>query len=206
MIGQLTGQIVRVDTETAIINVAGVGYEVSATSRLLGTLAVGQETTLAIETLVAETFIRLVAFPHNTDRQAFRLLQTVQGVGTKAALAILQVLSPQELGTAILSQDKTAISRAQGVGPKLAQRIIGELKDKTGQLGSTDEFHQSATAQGGSTDGEAASSARQDALLALVGLGYDEASARRTLATLPQAEDETASGLIPAALKKLAAP
>lgn len=202
MIGQLKGVIAETGAETAIIDVGGVGYEVSATSRALTKWQVGSAQTLSVETLVAETYIRLVAFETKTERSCFRLLQSVQGVGAKAALAILSVLAPGELFNAIAAGNKTAIARAQGVGPKLAQRVCTELKDKV-----TGAFGADLPAASGSAPGDAAapiaSTARGDAVAALVGLGYDEGTATRAVSQVPEDADERVEAIIKAALKGL---
>ena len=109
MIGMLRGTVARIDSDTFILDVSGVGYELSATPRLMAGLTVGQDVQLAVETLVGETFLRLVGFASESDRQTFRMLQSVQGVGAKAALSILHVLSPHELLDAVTFEDKTSI-------------------------------------------------------------------------------------------------
>ncbi len=204
MIGHLRGKVIHLGDDTAVIDVGGVGYEVAATPRLLSSLAMDQEVSLFIETLVAETFIKLIAFQSDQERRAFRLLQSVQGVGSKAALAILHVLPPSALVEAVTYADKTAVARAQGVGPKLALRVVTELKGKLGAV---------LTGQGAgpqieaapSAPAPAAPSARGDAVLALINLGYDEAAARRALTSIEEMPDETVERLIPWALKILAA-
>ncbi len=203
MIGHLEGQVHAVGEDTAILSVGGVGYEVSATPRLLGRLAPGETASLSIETLVAETFIRLVAFENEAERRTFRLLQSVQGVGAKAALSILHVLTPSQLMDAVAMGDKTAVARAQGVGPKLAGRVVTELKGKTVGLLGADDFR--PTAEGLKTEMGSSPTApegvRADTLSALMNLGYDEAAARRALATIPATPDETVETLLTAALK-----
>ncbi|MEM9420960.1 MAG: Holliday junction branch migration protein RuvA [Pseudomonadota bacterium] len=204
MIGHLEGQVHSVGTDTAILSVNGVGYEVSATPRLLGRLTPGQTASLSIETLVAETFIRLVGFDSETERRTFRLLQSVQGVGAKAALAILHVLTPSQLMDAVASGDKAAVARAQGVGPKLAGRVVTELKGKTVSLLGADDFRPPSTPEGGSDSvisNPTAQSVRQDAISALLNLGYDDAAAHRALQSIPNAPDETVETLLTAALK-----
>ena len=202
MIGHLRGTILSTDETTAIIDVQGVGYEVSVSPRLLSRFAEGDEADLAIETLVAETYIRLVGFETASERRAFRLLQTVQGVGAKAALAILNVLSPAALLDAVAVGDKTAVARAQGVGPKLAQRICTELKSKTGGILGTDDAglprHSSATVPDDSLD-----DARADAVAALMGLGYDEPAAIRAVRAVPRDDSETVQSVLTEALKGL---
>ena len=117
----------------AVIDVGGVGYLVGAPARTLAALgAVGEAATLHTEMLVAEDFIRLVGFARADERDWFRLLTGVQGVGARVALAILSALEPDDLSRAVAAQDKATVARANGVGPKLAERIVRELKDKVG--------------------------------------------------------------------------
>lgn len=200
MIGHLQGRVLSVSAETAIIDVGGVGYEVGAAPRLLQKLQTGTEVAVAVETLVAETFIRLVAFETEDERRCFRLLQSVQGVGSKAALAILQVLRPAALLDAISIGDRQAVARAQGVGPKLATRIVTELKDKTGGV-----FAGRAPLAVPAAEGEPVSQggAVYETISALVNLGYDEIAARTAVERVCTG-DEPVEVLIPAALKALA--
>ncbi|NRA30362.1 MAG: Holliday junction branch migration protein RuvA [Parvularculaceae bacterium] len=200
MIGYLKGRVLSVSADTAIIDVQGVGYEVGAAPRLLQKMHTGAEVAVSVETLVAETFIKLVAFETEDERRCFKLLQSVQGVGSKAALAILQVLRPAALLDAISIGDKAAVARAQGVGPKLATRIVTELKDKTagvfaGRAPLTPEPASDTPAPKGGAAFEAVS--------ALVNLGYDESSARAAVAQVHEA-DLSVEAVIPLALKVLA--
>lgn len=214
MIGRLKGTIAAIDTETALIDVAGVGYEIYAHARLLSRMAVGEAAMLSIETLVREDLIRLFAFANEEERRSFRLLQSVQGVGAKHALAILHVLPPDELYDAVAAEDVTALSRAHGVGKKLAQRITVELQSKLGALAPASgaalklvpREGVAANANPGAVDKNAIdkSNAKADAVSALVNLGYDGVAARRAVAAVAGDNDETAS-LIKAALKELAA-
>lgn len=200
MIGRLKGTVAAIDTDTALIDVMGVGYEVHGHARLLSDLAVGEAATLSIETIVREDLIRLYGFENEAERRAFRLLTSVQGVGARHALSVLQVLPPDDLYDAIAAEDVTSISRAHGVGKKLAQRIATELAAKIGTL----------AAQGGATLKVVAkkmgavpeTSARADAVSALVNLGYDGLEARRAVAS---AGDGDVADLIKRALKELAA-
>ncbi len=131
MIGKLKGIIDSYGADYVLLDVGGVGYQVHCSARTLATLpAPGQAATLSIETHVREDQIRLFGFASDMEREWFRLLQTVQGVGAKVALSVLGTLKVPELASAITMRDKAAISRAPGVGPKVAERIVTELKDK----------------------------------------------------------------------------
>ena len=207
MIALLKGTVASLGAETLVIDVGGVGYEAYASPRTLQRFAVGEAATLAIETIVREDMIRLYGFENGEERQAFRLLQSVQGVGAKHALAILQVLAPAELYDAISAEDVTALSRAHGVGKKLAQRIATELQSKVGAIASAG-VSLTVVARGKAKEdaGDPTLAARADAVSALSGLGYDGVEARRAVAAA--AEDLDAPGveeLIKAALKQLAA-
>ncbi len=206
MIGHIKGIVETVDDETALIDVAGVGYEIYAAPRVLGQLVKGEETSLSIETIVREDMIRLYGFSSAHERRAFRLLQSVQGVGARHALSVLQVLPGEALYDAIASEDVTAISRANGVGKKIAQRIATELQSKLGQLaqGTAPAFAISAAAARTIIE-STADGAIRDAISALVNLGYDTTQARTAVA---RAADGDAGGsvesLISSALKELA--
>ena len=203
MIGHLSGRVLSVGEDTAIVEAGGVGYEVQATSRLLARLRPNEPASLAIETLVAETYIRLIAFETESERRCFRLLSGVQGVGAKAALSILQVLSPPALLDAVAVQDKAAVARAQGVGPKLAQRVVTELKGKTaGILGGGPHAALTETLDGEAP--EAPAGARADAVTALIGLGFDEGRARQAVVAAGEEAGDSVEALIAAALKSLA--
>lgn len=208
MIGRLKGVVAALDTDSAVIDVNGVGYEIYAHARLLGRLALGESATLSIETLVREDLIRLYAFESEAERAAFRLLQTVQGVGARHALSVLQVLPPDDLYDAVAAEDVTAIARAHGVGKKLAQRIATELASKVGGIarsGSVMTLAARRKAAGEAATG--ASAARADAVSALGNLGYDGVDARRAVSAAAQELDEAASvgDIVKRALKELAA-
>ena len=135
MIGKLTGRLDEVGPSTLILDVNGVGYEVTCAARTLAALpAVGETMTLAIDTHVREDAIRMYGFATEHERAWFRALQTVQGVGAKVALAVLGTLDAADLANAVVLQDKNQVARAPGVGPKVASRIVAELKDKMPSL------------------------------------------------------------------------
>ncbi len=202
MIGRLKGTVASLDADTALIDVMGVGYEVHAHGRLLAHLAVGEAATLSIETIVREDLIRLYGFESEAERRAFRLLTSVQGVGAKHALAVLQVLPPDDLYDAIAAEDVTSLSRAHGVGKKLAQRIATELQSKLGTLAAASgpALKVVARKMGAKEEGHAGS--RADAVSALINLGYDGVEARRAVAS---AGDGDVAEIIKRALKELAA-
>lgn len=201
MIGRLKGLIDGYGGDWVLVDVNGVGYVVHASARTLAALPpVGEAAAVSIETFVREDQIRLFGFASDAERDWFRLLLGVQGVGTKVALAILSALGPDELASAIALQDKAAVSRAQGVGPKVAQRIITELKDKAPAFGGDLGLAQvSAEIDAG------APSAVADAVSALVNLGYAQMQAGAAVAKAQQQAGEGAdtAELIRRSLKEL---
>ena len=202
MIGKLKGIVDGVDEEGLVIDVNGVGYVVSASARTLRALPpIGQAATLHIETQVREDAIRLFGFLTTAERDWFRLLQSVQGVGAKVALGILGALSGEALSSAIAHQDKAMMARAPGVGPKLAARLVLELKDKAPAFDVADLSGAIGAEPGAKLPKEA-----QDAVLALVNLGYARPQASLAVAKGVAAlgpEAQTAA-LIRAGLKELA--
>ena len=197
MIGKLTGVVDEIGDDGLILDVNGVGYHVHCGPRTLTHLPrEGARVTLAIETVVREDDIRLYGFESAHEREWFRALQSVQGVGAKVALAILGTLGPAELSRAVLFGDKAMVARAPGVGPKLALRIVTELKDRA-PAGPV------AIAEGKAPIAHEDNGALNDALSALVNLGYSQADAARALSVASQAHDDVA-GLIRAGLKELA--
>lgn len=209
MIAMLKGTVACLGAETMIIDVRGVGYEAYATPRTLQRMAVGEAAHLFIETIVREDMIRLYGFENDAERQSFKLLQSVQGVGAKHALSILQILPPSDLYDAVAAEDVTALSRAHGVGKKIAQRIATELQSKVGALAGAAGESFTVAARARAVNDETPDlglSVRADAVSALSGLGYDGVEARRAVANA--AEQLDAPGveeLIKAALKQLAA-
>lgn len=167
MIGKLTGRIDSISGNQLVIDVQGVGYVVATSSRTLRQVGgAGTAASLLIETQVREDAINLFGFADAHERDWFRLLTTVQGVGAKVALGILSTLSPEQLAQSIAAQDKTALTRADGVGPKLALRLVTELKDKViGQFSPTIPLT-------GSLSSPASDTGTAEALSALMNLGY----------------------------------
>jgi Holliday junction DNA helicase RuvA len=178
MIGRLRGVLAEVGEEEALVDVGGVGYLVRCGARTLSRLPpVGEETLLHIDSQTREDGTRLYGFLTREERQAFVLLQGVQGVGPKAALSVLDVLPPHDLAAAIAREDKALVGRAQGVGPKLALRIVVELKDKPIGVGDVAAFQ----AQVSAARAPAAPSVSGEAVAALMGLGTAETLARRAV-------------------------
>ena len=202
MIGRLRGVVAEVGEEEALIDVAGVGYLVRCGSRTLGRLpAVGDEALLHIEhQWSAEQGPRLYGFSTREERRAFVLLTAIQGVGPKAAMSVLDVCSPAELAGAVAREDKALVGRANGVGPKLALRIVTELKDKPISDSPVTAFHATITAHE-----PAKPSAAGEAVAALMGLAIAEPAARRAVeqAALRLGEDADVSALIKAALQEI---
>ena len=205
MIGKLSGTLDSVTGGAALIDVNGVGYVVHASNRTLSRLGPnGALISLLIETQVREDAINLYGFADQRERDWFRLLTTVQGVGAKVALAILGILSPDDLTLAIAAQDKAAITRAPGVGPKLGARIVAELKDKAGSIGA-DLSIGAPTAAATNGSGKAAAGPVEDAVSALVNLGYRRTEAFTAIAKSARelGDKATLDGLIRAGLKEL---
>ncbi len=209
MIARLKGIIDDIGPDWLVIDVSGVGYLVHCPARTIAALpGQGMPTELHIETQVREDQIALYGFADARERECFRLLTTVQGVGAKVALAILGTLSPDQLVEAILAQDKAQLSRADGVGPRLAARLLTELKDRiltvAGglQVVSADQQApaEAPIAAVGEPEGIAA-----DAISALVNLGYGRAEAFGAVSRARRAPGEADSleALIPAALREL---
>lgn len=205
MIAKLKGLIDSVGEDFAIIDVGGVGYLAFCSGRTLSALAVGQAAVLHIETHVREDHIHLYGFASEGEREWFRLLTTVQGVGSKVALAILAVAGPEQLLQIIAAGDKTSLTRASGVGPKLALRILTELKDKAGRM-ALGAFQPAQGAVNAAAPMPAeAGGVLEDAVSALVNLGYRRLeafeAAGQAMRDLPEGTD--AGTLIRNALKRL---
>ena len=197
MIARLTGILAETTADGAVLDVAGVGYAVLASSRTLDAIgAIGGEVMLLTELQVREDSMTLFGFGSAGEREAFRQLTSVQGVGGRVALAILSVLDPAELARAIGNGDKAMVARANGVGPKLAQRIVNEL---AGKMGSP-----ALAASAGSAPPRGGAGA--DALSALANLGFKpaEASSAVAAAAADLGPDATLDALVRLALRKAA--
>lgn len=202
MIGKLKGIVDSFGDDWVMIDVGGVGYVATCSTRTLAGLPrPGEPAVLHIETFIRDEHIRLYGFSSEAERQWFRLLITVQGVGSRVALAVLGTLSVADLGNAIAMQDRAMVARAPGVGPKVAQRVVSELRDKASLVAGDVEF---ARVSGEIAEGRQASPAR-DAVSALVNLGYGQAQAGAAVAAAMKAggEDATAEKLIRLGLKEL---
>ncbi|PPQ33021.1 Holliday junction branch migration protein RuvA [Rhodopila globiformis] len=199
MIAQLTGRVEALSDGACVLDVGGVGYLVQASARTLSALPQAPATTkLLIETHVREDAIILYGFADTAERDWFRLLTTVQGVGGKVALAILSALSPRDLISAIAAGDKASLTRAPGVGPRLAVRLLTELRDKTGTMPSSPGVSYTPVA--------APATPADDAISALVNLGYRRPEAQQAVARVLERLGDSASldALIRDSLKELA--
>lgn len=205
MIGKLKGIVDSINEQHMVLDVQGVGYEVLCSQTTLRSLpAKGEATTLSIITHVREDHIHLYGFSAREEKQAFELLIKVNGVGTRMALAILSALTPSQMAVAIAAQDKKAFTVANGVGPKLATRLITELKDKftMDAVSDVDQFAQSGST---TTDGSSLEpNAVNDAIAALVSLGYGRSDAYQIIHRISAHNDNMAvDDLIREALKQL---
>jgi Holliday junction DNA helicase RuvA len=203
MIGKLKGTLDSYGEDFIIIDVHGVGYMVHCSTRTLQSLPPqGEAVALAIETHVREDQIKLFGFTSELEREWFRLLQTVQGVGTKVALAILSTHKPADLATAIAMRDKAAITRSPGVGPKVGERIVTELKDKAPAYADVDPAIMKLS---GDIDDRRAPRHVSDAVSALVNLGYGQPQAAAAIATAAReaGDDAEVKVLIRLGLKEL---
>lgn len=204
MIGKLKGRIDTTYDDSVILDVGGVGYHVFLSTRSLAELpGKGEAAELIIETHVREDHIHLFGFPDALEREWFRLLLTVQGVGVKMALAILGVFSPSQLATTIAAKDIKSLTRVSGVGNKLGERLTIELKNKTGTLGASSAV---VPLKGGKGVILPAPSASEDAISALIHLGYSRSDAYTAVHAAAGAmeEPEKVDNLIKESLRKLA--
>ncbi len=200
MIAKLTGVLDSWGEDWAVIDVGGVGYLVYCSGRTLGRLpGAGGQASLTIETHVREDHIHLYGFADTLERDWFRLLTTVQGVGAKVALALLSVMSPDEIAAAIVAQDRAALTRAAGVGAKLAARMLVELKDRAAEVAVVRRVDFGAA---GGDDG-----ARDDAISALVNLGYRRVEAFGAVSEAARSlgGEAPVEALVKAGLKELSA-
>jgi Holliday junction DNA helicase RuvA len=207
MIGKLRGAVDAVGAELAIIDVGGVGYEVACSSRTLSALpAPGEPVTLSIDTYVRQDAIKLYGFLTETERSWFRLLQSVQGVGSRVALSILSTLDTAQLAQAIALQDRAMVARAPGVGAKVALRIVNELKDKAPPAAISAAGAVTAVPPSGVAGPGVAASPVTEAVSALLNLGYPQAQANAAVAAALQKADDLprTENLIRLALKELA--
>lgn len=204
MIGKLTGTLDTIAEDHAILDVGGVGYLVHCSTRTLANLpSPGDPLVLFIETVVREDSFRLYGFASELERDWFRLLQSVQGVGARVALAVQATLAPGELASAIALQDKSMVARAPGVGPKVAGRIVSELKDKAPAYSGAAAAEIGLQSEIGAG---AAATAVTDAVSALTNLGYSSQQASAAVAKVlaKAGEDAQSAALIRLALKELA--
>ena len=204
MIGKLKGLIDSYGEDFVILDVGGVGYMVHCSARTLQALpAPGEPAVLAIETHVREDQIRLFGFLGDAEREWFRLLQTVQGVGTRVALSVLSTLAPAELAGAIATRDKAMVARAPGVGPKVAERVVSELKDKAPAYTDIDP---AVIRLSGSLAEAKARGPLADAVSALVNLGYGQPQAAAAIAAAAREAGDGAdtARLIRGGLRELA--
>ena len=206
MIAKLKGLVDSVGDDFAVIDVGGVGYLVFCSAKTLGKLAVGQAAVLHVETHVREDHIHLYGFLEVAEREWFNLLTTVQGVGAKVGLAILSAVTPEQLLQTIAAQDKVTLTRANGVGPKLAVRILTELKDKAGKIALGGFAPQAAAAAvaGAAPMPAEAGGVVEDAISALVNLGYRRLEAFEAVGKVARDNDGAdSSTLIRLALRQL---
>jgi Holliday junction DNA helicase RuvA len=204
MIGKLRGVVDSYGEDYVVLDVHGVGYQVHCPTRTLASLpAPGEAATLSIETYVREDQIKLFGFSSDVEREWFRLLQTVQGVGAKVAMAVLGTLKPSELANAIALRDKAAVVRSPGVGAKVAERIVSELKDKVPAFTDVDP---AVVHLAGALDEKRAPRPVADAVSALVNLGYGQPQAAAAIAAAARSagEDADTATLIRQGLKELA--
>ena len=203
MIGKLKGLIDSYGEDSVILDVNGLGSLVHCSGRTLQALpAPGEPAVLSIETHVREDQIRLYGFLNDVEREWFRLLQTVQGVGARVALSVLSTLKPAELASAVAMRDKATVARSPGVGPKVAERIVTELKDKAPAYAGVDP---AAVRLAGAVDDKKAPQPLADAVSALVNLGYGQPQAAAAIAAAAReaGEGADAARLIRLGLREL---
>ena len=204
MIGKLKGIVDSYGEDFVILDVGGVGYQVHCSARTLAALpGPGEAATLSIETYVREDQLKLFGFETDVEREWFRLLQTVQGVGAKVAMSVLGTLKPSDLADAVAMRDKAMVARSPGVGPKVAERIVTELKDKAPAYAALDP---AVIRLSGALDERRAPQPLADAVSALINLGYGQPQAAAAIAAAARSAGEGAdtATLIRHGLKELA--
>lgn len=184
MIASLTGRVARIDLDSLVLEVGGIGYLVRTTPEALGATRHGAELTLHTELVVREDSMTLYGFPHPEEAETFRIVQSVSGIGPRTALAVLAVLAPEELHRAVAAQDATAITRTPGIGPKVASRMLLELGGRLPAPSTPggEEAVQPAPAAPGGADA--------DVVDALTGLGWPEKAAQKAVQAVREAEGE----------------
>src|SRR5499427_8483468 len=203
MIGKLKGIVDSYGEDYVILDVGGVGYQVHCSARTMQALpSPGEAATLSIETYVREDQIKLFGFASDIEREWFRLLQTVQGVGAKVAMSVLGTLKPSELASAVAMRDKAMVARTPGVGPKVAERIVTELKDKAPAYANVDP---AVVHLAGALEDKRAPRPVADAVSALINLGYGQPQAAAAIAAATKVAGEGAdtAKLIRLGLKEL---
>jgi Holliday junction DNA helicase RuvA len=204
MIGKLSGIIDSFGETHLILDVGGVGYLIQASRRTLGRIGQkGDPASVLIDTHVREDAITLYGFSDAAEQQWFRLLTSVQGVGPKAAFAILAVCPSDRLGIVIAAQDKAALTQADGVGPKLALRILTELKDKAGKIDLSPKSGGTSVDKSVKSESESGGSVNTDAVSALVNLGYGRAEAYTAVMAVREKANDNLQEIIKEALKEL---
>jgi len=205
IIGRLVGEVAGMGTDHLLVDVNGVGYVCMSGTRLLSRTHAGERITVHVETRVTENSITLYGFGTDEERAWFVRLQDVHGVAGKAAMAILDALAPAELMDAIALGDANVLTRAKGVGKKLAERIVGELAGKAPPMGRFGRFEAASAAGMASAPVAATTGARGEAISALVNLGYSQSDAARAVAAVAkEAGDSDVGVLVKSALKELA--
>jgi Holliday junction DNA helicase RuvA len=202
MIGKLRGVVDSITEDSVVLDVGGVGYIAFCSPRTLGALAEGQAAQIITEMHVREDHIHLFGFSDAIERDWFRLLATVQGVGNKTALAILGAYSPAQLAHAILAKDIAAFKSISGIGPKLAERIVTELKDKATKM-PTSEFKIITSETDNKKKAPEPSAPLEDAISALVNLGYSRSEAYGVVLKANENGEKALDGLIKEGLKQL---
>jgi Holliday junction DNA helicase RuvA len=204
IIGRLVGEVAGLGTDHLLVDVNGVGYVCMAGTRLLSRTHAGEKITVHVETRVTENSITLFGFGTDEERAWFVRLQDVHGVAGKAAMAILDAITPAELMDAIALGDAKVLERAKGVGKKLAERIVHDLSGKAPPMGRFGRFEAASAAGMASAPIAAATGARGEAISALVNLGYSQSDAARAVASVAKDAGDDVGTLIKAALKELA--